>query len=232
MKNDISSDSLNIEAASLCICTAEVVCPDEASVLCARQGLRTGHSCAEGPAIVLRVPAPALQPFCAATKIQASLAIATATSPLGQQHLLLFIQVGTVQLRIALELFSVETIRLVAKARHAGRLNVAVCSLDEGPLLCFTPGFFLADAERMLARAVASAWLSAEDRCLDMANVLHELARRRDNESGDSSVPQHVIVAGQMHAQPNPQALQALVAGLLFGHEDPPDEGDGEYTAH
>lgn len=231
MKQDISSDSLNIEAASLCVCTAEVVCPDEASLLCARQGLRTGHSYAGEAAIVLRMPAPALQPLCAATKVQSSLTIATSVSALGQHHLLLFIQVDDVQIRVALELSSVETIRLVAKARHAGQLNVALCSLDEGPLLCFTPGFFIADAERLLARAVASTWLSAEDRCCDMAHVLHELARPRHNEFGISATPQHVIVAGQMHAQPSPQALQALVAGLLFGHEDPSDEGDGGRTA-
>lgn len=231
MKKDNCTDSLNIEPASLCICTAEVVCPDEASLLCARQGLRTGHSYSGGPAIVLRMPSPGLQPFSASTMGQASLTIATSVSPLGQQHLLLFVQIDDVQIRVALELFSVETIRLVAKARHAGHLNVVMCSLDDGPFLCFTPGFFLADAERLLARAVASAWLSAEDRCLDMAHVLHELARRRDKGLVGSVVPQHVIVAGQTHAQPNPDALQALVGGLLFG-EGPSDEGDGDYTAH
>lgn len=33
MKKDICSDSLKIETASLCICAAEVVCPDEAALL-------------------------------------------------------------------------------------------------------------------------------------------------------------------------------------------------------
>lgn len=219
MEQDLFPETQTSEIVSLCVCTVEAVCPDEASLLVAQQRLLPGSAEPQGPALVLRLPEPAMAPLAAHPAAEVSLTISTSLSTAGQYLLALFVQAGPVQLRLILELANTETMRLVADALTSGRLQLLMCTADQSPFLTLQAQFRLADAELLSRAAAGSAWLSAEDRCVDLAQAAGQLAFDQAEGVVVDTLTRHVIVAAQLQSCPNPHALMALVNGHVFGFD-------------
>lgn len=222
MEQDLFPETKSSEIVSLCVCTLEAVCPDEASLLVAQQGLQPDSAEPEGPALVLRLPEPAMAPLLVHSGSGVSLTISTSLSPSGQYLMALFAQAGSVQLRLVLELANTETMRLVADALASGRLQFLLCTPDLGPFLTLQAEFRLADADLLSRASAGSAWLSPEERCVDLAQAAGQLAFDQDAGVIVDTLTRHVIVAAQLQSWPNPHALMALLNGQIFGFD-----GDG-----
>lgn len=223
MNQDLFPETQTRELVSLCVCTVEAVCPDEASLLAAQQCLLPGSAEPEGPALVLRLPEPAMAPLAAHSGAEASLTISTSLSPAGQYLSALLVQVGSVQLRLVLELANTETMRLIGDALASRRLQFLLCTPDQGPFLTFQAEFRLADADVLSRAAAGSAWLSPENRCIDLAEAAAQLAFDQDAGVVADTLTRHVVVAAQLQSCPDPHALMALVNGQIYGfdgHDD------------
>lgn len=222
MEQDLFSDTKTSETVSLCVCTVEAVCPDEANLLVAQQCLLPGFAEPEGPALVLRLPEPAIAPLAAHSGADASLTISTSLSPAGQYLSALFVQVGSVQLRLVLELANTETMRLMGDALASRRLQFLICTPDQGPFLTFQAEFQLADSDVLSRAAAGSAWLPTENRCIDLAEAAAQLAFDHDSGVVVDTLTRHIVVAAQLQSCPNPHAFMALINGQVFGFD-----GDG-----
>jgi len=228
MEQDLFPETQTSEVVSLCVCTVEAVCPGEAALLVAQQGLQPGSAEPAGAALVLRLPEPAMSPLVADFRADVSLTVSTSLSAGGQYLMALFVQVGSVQLRLVLELAGTETMRLVADALSSGQLRLLVCTPDLEPFLTLQAEFRLADADVLSRAAAGSAWLSPEDRCVDLAQAAGQLAFDQGGGGGVvlDTVTRHLVVAAQLQSCPNPHALMALINSQVFGLDG--DEHDVE----
>ena len=226
MEQDLFPETQTSELVSLCVCTVEAVCPGEAALLVAQQGLQPGSAEPEGPALVLRLPEPALAPLLAHAGVSVSLTISTSLSPSGQHLMALFAQAGSVQLRLVLELSNTETMRLVADALASGRLQFLLCTPDVGPFMTLQAEFRLADVDLLSRAASGSAWLSPENRCIDLAEAAAQLAFNQDAGVVVDTLTRHVVVAAQLQSCPDPYALMALINGQVYGFDGHDDELD------
>lgn len=222
MEQDLFSETQTSELVSLCVCTVEAVSPGEAALLAAQQGLRPGSVGPAGAALVLRLPEPAMAPLLEHSGADVGLTIRTSLSRAGQYLMALFVQAGGVQLRLVLELASTETMRLTAEALTSGRLQILVCTPDQGPFLNFQAEFQLADSDVMSHAAAGSAWLSTENRCIDLAEAAAQLAFDHDSGLVVDTLTRHIVVAAQLQSCPNPYAFMSLINGQVFGFD-----GDG-----
>ncbi|MFY9458645.1 MAG: hypothetical protein WAP57_02695 [Aquabacterium commune] len=211
MKQDLFLNTDAGEGVSLCISTVEVVCPDEVKLLAQRQGLRPGSAEPSGPALVLRLAGEAMQPLVAHAGAEVGMSLATTCSRAGQQLLVLFVQVGSVQLRLLLEGANTETMRLVGDALATRRLQFLLCSTKLDALCTFHAAFRVANAAEMASQGAESAWLSLDERCVDMAEATAQLAIADGSGVMLDKLTRHVVVAAQAQPSTYPDALLALV---------------------
>lgn len=211
MKQDLFLNTDAGEGVSLCISTVEVVCPDEVKLLAQRQGLQPGSAEPNGPALVLRLAGAAMQPLVAHAGAEVGMSLATTCSRAGQQLLVLFVQVGSVQLRLLLEGASTETMRLVGDALATRRLHFLLCSTKLDPLCTFYAAFRAANEADVVRQGAEPAWLSFEERCVDMAEAAAQLAIADGSGVMLDKLTRHVVVAAQTQPSPDPDALLALV---------------------
>lgn len=211
MKQDLFLNTDAGEGVSLCISTVEVVCPDEVKLLAQRQGLQPGSAEPNGPALVLRLAGAAMQPLVAHAGAEVGMSLATTCSRVGQLLLVLFVQVGPVQLRLLLEGANTETMRLVGDALATRRLQFLLCSTKLDPLCTFHAAFRVANAAEMASQGAESAWLSLEERCVDMAEATAQLAIADGSGVMLDKLTRHVVVAAQAQPSTDPDALLALV---------------------